>query len=115
VHAVWADGRGGTPDAFYARITDLGLGVPPQRAALALVAYGPTSSGRANVRLSDAGVGAIHLELFDLMGRRLDARTEPAQGAPRDVELGRGLEPGVYLVRAAEGGRTAVARAVVLR
>src|SRR5262249_16857217 len=37
VHAVWADGRGGTPDVYYARIADLPLGVPPAaRPALSL-------------------------------------------------------------------------------
>ena len=116
VHAVWADGRGGTPDAFYARITNLGLDAPPPLPSrLALSAYGPGASGAARVRLADSGVGTIRLELFDVLGRRLDARVEPAQGAPRDVELGRGLGPGVYLVRAIEGAAEASARAIVLR
>src|SRR5262249_26962036 len=58
VHAVWADGRGGTPDAYYARLTNLGLDAPPAaRTALALASYGPGSSGVARLRLSDSGAG----------------------------------------------------------
>jgi hypothetical protein len=116
VHAVWADGRDGTPDVYYSRITNLGLDVPPSvRGNLVLACLGPATGGVVRVRLTDPGSGEVRLELFDVLGRRLEARTEPGQGAPHDVDLGHGLSPGIYLVRAISGPLEATNRAVVLQ
>jgi hypothetical protein len=116
VHAVWADGRDGTPDVYYSRITNLGLDVPPSaRGNLVLACLGPATGGVVRVRLTDPGSGEVRLELFDVLGRRLEARTEPGQGAPHDVDLGHGLSPGIYLVRAISGSLEATNRAVVLQ
>ena len=115
-HAIWADGRDGTPDPYYARLVNPTVGVPPVAPPLALavrgLGAGPGGSVRARVTTSDAG--AARVELFDLAGRRLDEQSVPG-GGEREVALGAGLAPGVYLMRVSQQGATASARAAAIR
>jgi hypothetical protein len=74
------------------------------------------SRGAMRVELSLADGGPASLELVDLAGRRVAARELNSLGAGRhSVELRESLPTGVYFLRLAQGGRTRIAKAVVLR
>ena len=58
------------------------------------------------------------LEAYDLAGRRVAAReVGPLGGGSHEVRLGegRGLAPGVYLLRLTRGARVLTTRAVIVR
>src|SRR5262249_7523220 len=104
VHAIWADGRDGTPDPYYARLVNPAVGVPPaapQALSVRGLGFGPDGGIRA--RITTPGGSEARLELFDLAGRRL-AQAAVAGGSVLELELGRGLAPGVYLLRLGRDG-----------
>ena len=93
----------------------------PGRAEPALALHGvrpnPARAGLA-VSFTLASARAATLELFDLAGRRLrSVAVGPLGPGPHMLDLERGarLAPGVYLVRLTQGGRSEMARGVVLR
>ncbi|MEQ1833016.1 MAG: exo-alpha-sialidase [Candidatus Eisenbacteria bacterium] len=112
VHAVWADGRNGTPDAYHAVLEGLTLDAPGHGTGSFTLRAGARARGRAVVSWSGGADAAVTLELYDVAGRRL-ARVQPAAGAAQ-AELGEGLGAGVYFVRARSGGLTADVRVAVL-
>jgi hypothetical protein len=116
VHAIWADGRDGTPDPYYARLTSPSVGVPPLESpvALSLRGSGAAPRGAIRARVSSPAVGEGVLELFDVSGRRLASQAF-AGGSTRDVELGGALASGVYLLRASQHGTSVSVRVVALR
>jgi hypothetical protein len=116
VHAIWADGRDGSPDPYYARLVNPSVGVAPEPRALALRVRGIGTGAGGSVRalVTAPGSGEAHLELFDVTGRRL-AELAIAGGSPREVDLGRGLPSGIYLLRASQQGLSASARVLALR
>jgi hypothetical protein len=97
------------------------LAAPPPRPhdlsfALRRVQPNPASS-RAVVRFALPDAAPATLELFDLAGRRLWSREVGSLGpGEHDVPLGDGerFPPGVYLVRLAQGVRTATVRLALL-
>ena len=115
VHAIWADGRDGTPDPYYARIVSPNVSAPPpETASLSVRGLGAGPGGSVRVLVSAGGAGAARVELFDLLGRRL--ASEPLEGAAaREVTLGRDLASGVYLVRVSGPGSRASARVAAFR
>jgi hypothetical protein len=116
VHAIWADGRDGTPDPYYARLTSPSVGVPPLESpvALSLRGLGAAPGGAIRARVSSPAGGEGVLELFDVSGRRLASQAF-AGGSTRDVELGGALASGVYLLRASQHGTSVSARVVAMR
>jgi hypothetical protein len=93
-----------------------GVGDPPSP-ALALRGVTPNPSrGAMRVELSLTDGRPASLELVDLAGRRVASRQLGPLGAGvHSVELRETLPTGVYFVRLAQGGRTRIAKAVVLR
>jgi hypothetical protein len=69
------------------------------------------------VAYSLAQASEARIEMFDLSGRRLAARTLDAQPGRHTVELteARQLRPGVYLLKLTQGARTVVVRGAVVR
>jgi hypothetical protein len=85
---------------------------------LAGVRPAPVRDAAARVAFVLSGEGAARLQVFDVAGRVVSARALAGLGpGPHEVPLDAGphLAPGVYLVRLSEGGRSASARAVVVR
>jgi len=96
----------------YEASTAVEPGLPPVALAVAL-ARNPVVDGSLRVRLSLASPGqAAEVSVVDVRGRVV-ARAAASSGE-QTLELARGLAPGVYLVRLVQGGKAAVARAVVL-
>lgn len=125
---AWQDKRGGSSLDIYAqRVQAGGLlgGNVTSVPAAASVAFGlssivpnPTFGGTLHVRFALSGNSAATLELLDIAGRRIASRDVGSFGAgPHDIGLGTGkrLPPGVYLVRLAQGGRSATVRATLLQ
>jgi hypothetical protein len=80
------------------------------------LAANPTRSDMA-VAFTLADASPARLELFDMAGRRVEAREVGALGAGRHVAtFGQGtkLAPGIYLVRLVQGARTLTTRAALL-
>lgn len=115
VHAIWADGRDGTPDPYYAQLVSASVGVPPLAVgALAVRGLGVGPGGSVRALISLEGSEPARVELFDVLGRRLAEQS--IEGAPRrEVTLGSDLPAGVYLVRATQGGAHAGARVAAMR
>ncbi len=100
---------------------------PGDGPALALAArFVPNPAIGRGLRLSYAlpAAGEARFELYDVRGRRIDARVLPAAAAGRgtlDWSGGAGapggiaLAPGVYWTRLTHGGRSVVTKGVVLR
>jgi hypothetical protein len=92
-------------------------GEPAVQFALAGTLPNPSHDGRLLVHFALPGGAPASLELFDLAGRRIEARAVGALGAGRHaVELAprRRLAAGVYLVRLTQGTVRRSVRAVVL-
>ena len=87
---------------------------PPGSSGIALavaLARNPASGGTLRVLVALASsTEPAELSLVDVRGRVV-AHVAASAG---ELTLGRGLAPGVYHVRLVQGGRVAVARAVVL-
>ena len=124
--AAWQDMRSGALDIFAQRIQGSGVlggnvtDVPVRSdAAFGLSpAYpNPATGGTLSVQFTLPDARAATLELFDLAGRRILARDVGLLGAgAHSVTLGAGrrLAPGVYLVRLAQGGRSATVRVAII-
>ena len=92
----------------------------PGEASLALEGWSPNpwSGARPQVTLTLASGSPATLELLDLAGRRLHLQALDALGPGRhavELETPRPLTSGVYFLRLAQGGRTALRRLVVLQ
>jgi hypothetical protein len=89
--------------------------VPLRALAIAGIAPQPALS-EARVAVTLDGSAPARLSLFDLAGRRRWERVlDGSDPAPRFVLATAALEPGVYLLRLTQSGRTAHARLVVAR
>jgi len=108
VYADWTDGRGGTPDAYFAKLTGGVLGVAQAPVAvLDFAAPSPNPSrGVTTLRYSLPASGAARIELVDLAGRRIwQSRSAdlPAGIHAMDwngrTESGQRAEPGIYFAR----------------
>ena len=123
---AWQDSRNGYDDIYAQRIKTDGLlggatvGVPsgaPSFLAIAPAGLNPVRSGSLAVRFTLPSGQAATIELFDLAGRKLSASDLGAFGeGTHTLKLapGRGLSPGIYLVRLRQGPDTREARVVVL-
>jgi hypothetical protein len=123
---VWCDWRNGVDADLYAmRVQKDGTlggevaGVDPRVAsalALAPPRPHPARGGPLALGFTLPRAGDATLELFDVAGRRLDARAWSALPAgPHAARLGdASLRPGLHLVRLRHGGETRVMRVVVL-
>jgi hypothetical protein len=120
VYVNWADGRGGTPDSYFARLVDATTAVPPPGVTppRALAARGLQSlrPGTVRVLLTLPRSGAASLDLIDLGGRRVGslALANPGEGE-HAVELGEHLAAGMYFVRVRQEGASAATKAVAIR
>jgi len=87
----------------------------PAAFALHGIVPNPSLSG-ARLRFTLPEDGEASLETFDVSGRLVAERRWLAQAGPNDEPIAqdRRLAPGVYLVRLAQSGRVASARAVIL-
>ncbi len=119
VYANWADGRGGTPDAFFAALVPYTAGAPlpvGAGAAFALRALGESVDGRVRVRFTVPTAGDARIDLLDVAGRRRAALYLPGlEAGQHDIDVAAGLPAGVYFVRARQRNQEVVARAVALR
>ncbi len=71
------------------------------------------SSGPVTLSFVLPSTEPARLELFDVSGRRVHARTiEPARAGPQLLPVGGDLTPGVYLARIIQGGHSASTRFV---
>jgi len=86
------------------------------RAGFALHGVSPNPGrGALHVLFGLADRRPARIEVVDVAGRRVIAREVGALGPGRHrVELGRGLRPGVYLVRLTQGVEARMLRAAVL-
>ena len=86
------------------------------RFALAGARPNPATGGALHVSFSLPSAAPATLELLDVSGRRLREQEVGAAGS-QVVNLGAGLrlEPGLYLVRLTQEGRTLTARVTVVR
>jgi hypothetical protein len=87
------------------------------RFAIEGLAPNPAVGGRLTVRFSLPSEAPATLELLDITGRRVDARTLSGQAGRQSVELGGGarIPPGLYWIRLRHAGREGSIRAVVLQ
>lgn len=123
---TWQDMRNGTTDIYAQRILSdgqLGGGVTavrpdaPASLELDLAVPNPVRSGRIPVRFSLRAGGSGSLELLDVAGRRISARTLDAFApGTHTLELaeGRHIAPGLYMVRLRQGTGERVMRVAVL-
>jgi hypothetical protein len=99
-------------------VTTLGAAdVPGEGVAFALERAGPNPShgDRLSVAFTLAEPAPARLRLLDVSGRRLAEMEVGALGTGRHVvELGRGLTPGLYLVRLTQGAQVRVLRVAVV-
>lgn len=95
-----------------------GDGTPARRLEVRAAGMHPSIDGRLRLELVAAGEGPVTVEVFDLSGRRVDATRLASATARRTIECGGAtgrLSPGVYLVQARQGDRTATTRVVLAR
>jgi hypothetical protein len=95
-----------------------GGGSPAPEFALHGVRPNPTGGGALTVHFALPAAGRASLELLDVSGRRIAVREVGGLGAGAhavDLGDGRGVAPGVYLVRLTRGADLRVARVVVLK
>jgi len=124
---TWQDKRSGTNlDVYAQRVQGSGQlgGDVTNVPAPAAGAFGlgpawpnPATGGTLTVSFTLPDGGAATLELFDVAGRRIASRDVGSMGAGAHavtLGAGRSLAPGVYLVRLAQGGRSATMRAAML-
>ena len=122
VRAAWADARSGDPDVYYAsydlsRDPALPKGRPAEPLAVADVHPNP-SPGVAMVECRLTPGLPARLEVFDLLGRRVDAQDiQPSRDARTSVRLAVGarLAPGVYTLRLVQGTHAVGARLAIVR
>jgi hypothetical protein len=113
---AWNDARTGT-DIVYAAALDVAHGVlevpRPATARLVLAPGANPAHGGLALRLDAAGAGDVRVTLYDVAGRVQAERTlsGPVRAAGLHFE---GLRPGLYLVRASQGGAIANTRIAVL-
>jgi hypothetical protein len=85
--------------------------------ALLGVSPNPTRSEALRVSFALGEAGPVRIEVFDVSGRRVEARDlgslEPGPHVAR-IERVRSMRPGTYFVRLRQGGRSASLRTVVL-
>jgi hypothetical protein len=109
LHVEFASGAAQPGQATPAPVGD----VPRLELALHGVSPNP-SRGTLNVEFSLADAQPAWLEVLDVTGRRVAAREVGTLGPGRHrLDLRRGLRPGIYLVRLAQGSRARVTKAVV--
>lgn len=119
VHPVWTDTRNGHQDTYTAVISDL-TAVPagPLAAGLRLAAPAPNPfRDFTRLTFSARGGGRVAATVYDLSGRslrRLEASGDALVWDGRD-DHGRALGSGLYLIRAADGAGSDVARVMLLR
>jgi hypothetical protein len=105
---VWALGFGATA----------GVEIPAA-AGFSLLGVRPNpSSGHFSAWFTLPAAGPAQLEVLDVSGRRIAAREVGSLGAGShsvDLTPQRPLSPGMYLLRLTREGRTATARAAVVR
>lgn len=91
-------------------------GAPAAAGVLALAPVNPGSS-TLTVRFSLAGAEPARLEVYDVAGRRIEARdlTDVGPGEHRLEIGGAALRPGLYLIRLRQGARQVVARGLLVR
>jgi hypothetical protein len=87
---------------------------------LELAQLGPTSrparGGALGVAFSLPDAQPATIELVDIAGRRVASREVGSLGAGRhEVDLARGLSPGIYMVRLTRAGDARIVKAAVLR
>jgi hypothetical protein len=91
----------------------------PARPRLAIELAGPhPAAGVPRVALTLPRQGSATLEVFDLSGRRRARRTVTASMPGRQelaLDEARGFAPGVYVLRATQGGESAVRKLAVLQ
>jgi len=95
------------------------VGVPPARTPdiLALASCRLVAADRVSISADVPASGAITLEVFDVLGRRWGrSRETVAAGGRREftVNLRAAASPGLYFVRAVQGGRSAGAKLVAV-
>src|SRR5258708_5891399 len=91
-------------------------GVAPTAVAFGLRRAGTVSLGSLVVLCSIPQRAPGRVVLLDVSGRLRDSRDLSAFGSGEHrVELGRGLEAGVYFARFTSGARTAAIKGIVLR
>jgi hypothetical protein len=85
--------------------------------ALEGVAPNPAVGGRMTVRFTLPSDAPATIELLDVTGRRVDARTLSGQAGRQSVELGSvtRIPPGLYWIRLRHAGREGSTRAVMLQ
>lgn len=91
--------------------------VSPASSSISLAPAGsnPVRGGALAMRFSLVSSSPASLELFDLAGRRIAGREVGGLGAgTHTVDLGKGLEPGLYLVRLTQEASQRIARVTVL-
>ena len=92
-------------------------GSEPLVLAIAPVRPEPVRGGTLVVDVALPSAGPARLEMLDVMGRRVAERELGTLGAGRhtvDLAAGRGLAPGVYLLRLTQAGEARVARVTVI-
>ena len=125
---AWQDYRNGNGDIYAQRVKWNGAlggdaptavqGGTPLAFALEPVHPNPARGGVLTVRFALGSAAPASLELLDVAGRRIAARSVGSLGAGRHEQAlgeGRHLAPGLYLVRLRQGTDTRVTRVAVLK
>jgi len=84
---------------------------------LALEALENPARARFTMRITSLSADPIHVQLFDVCGRRLMSQSVRGTAGSQTVRLWntQAVSPGVYLVRAEQRGRAAATRIAVIR
>jgi hypothetical protein len=103
------------PDGRPAVFGEFGIDVPRVLATTLNVLGNPTP-GSLRVQFEPQSAAPALVEVFDLRGRLVASRRLgfPSIGG-QVVDLGAGFENGLYVVRVRQGGRSASAKAVIVR
>ncbi len=123
---AWQDTRNGASDIYAQRVHSDGelggtVGVSsdaPATMALSLAGPNPARAGRLPMRFTLGGGEPASLELLDVAGRRIAARTLDAFGpGTHALDLGedRHLATGLYFVRLRQGDASRVMRVAMLK
>jgi len=110
---VWA----GTEQGLYhSRSFAVAAGDGPEVDGLGVRTWPSPAAGSVSVEVTTSTPGPISVEAFDVLGRRVAVLHEGAAASPLRLEVdGSVWPPGLYVVRATGGERSAHARLTIVR